>query len=301
MRERAGEVGAGGTRAARVRRLRRARAGGVGAAARRRPQNVVALGPQLSYFAGMVAAALEPGAEVVGYAGDFTSVLFPFLERCEVRLIDDLAALPDAVRSSTALVAVSAVQSADGSRVDLAALREAGAPVFLDATQASGWLPIAAGDVDFLAAAAYKWLLSPRGTAFMAVRPEAAERLRPTAPGWFAGEPRWDSLYGGPLRLAGDARRLDLSPAWLSWVGTAAALEYLEGVGVEAIHAHDVALANRVRDGARARARRLGDAVAGRAPTRRRCAAAGCAWRPAPARCARASTSTTRRRTPTRW
>lgn len=211
----------------------------------------VAVGPQLSYFAGMVAAALPEGAEVVGYAGDFTSVLFPFLERCEVRLVDELRALPDAIGPSTALVAVSAVQSATGERADVAALREAaerhGALTFLDATQASGWLPLDAGDVDFLAAAGYKWLLSPRGTAFMAVRGSALERLRPTAAGWFAGEPRWDSLYGGPLRLAREARRLDLSPAWLSWVGTARALEYIEGVGIEAIHAHDVALADRVR------------------------------------------------------
>jgi selenocysteine lyase/cysteine desulfurase len=81
----------------------------------------------------------------------------------------------------------------------------------------------------------------------MAVRPEALERLRPTAAGWFAGEPRWDALYGGPLRLAGDARRLDLSPAWLSWVGTAYAIEYLEATGIAAIHAHGVGLANRAR------------------------------------------------------
>ena len=40
-----------------------------------------------------------------------------------------------------------------------------------------------------------------------------------------------------------------MSPAWLSWVGTAAALEYIEGVGIDAIHAHDVRLANALRDG----------------------------------------------------
>jgi selenocysteine lyase/cysteine desulfurase len=213
--------------------------------------SAVAVGPQLSYFSGMVAAALPEGAEVVAYADDFTSVLFPFLERCSVRFVEELGALPDAIRSSTALVAVSAVQSATGEVADLAALREAAADrdalTFVDATQASGWLPIDAGDADFLAAAGYKWLLAPRGTAFMAVRDGALERLRPTAPGWFAGEPRWEALYGGPLRLPREARRLDLSPAWLSWVGTARALEYLLDVGVEAIHAHDVALADRVR------------------------------------------------------
>jgi hypothetical protein len=49
--------------------------------------------------------------------------------------------------------------------------------------------------------------------------------------------------------LAGDARRFDVSPAWMAWVGGAPALELLEAVGTEAIHAHDVGLANRFREG----------------------------------------------------
>ena len=57
----------------------------------------------------------------------------------------------------------------------------------------------------------------------------------------------WTSIYGPPLRLAADARRFDVSPAWLSWVGQAPALELLTGVGREALHAHAVGLANRFR------------------------------------------------------
>jgi selenocysteine lyase/cysteine desulfurase len=49
--------------------------------------------------------------------------------------------------------------------------------------------------------------------------------------------------------LATSARRLDLSPAWFSWVGTQPALEVIEQIGIDAIHAHDVALANRLRAG----------------------------------------------------
>ena len=59
----------------------------------------------------------------------------------------------------------------------------------------------------------------------------------------------WDSIYGLPLRLAADARRLDLSPSWASWVGQAPALELLVEIGVPAIHAHDLAMANRFRVG----------------------------------------------------
>ncbi|MBV9048565.1 MAG: hypothetical protein JOY58_09870, partial [Solirubrobacterales bacterium] len=57
------------------------------------------------------------------------------------------------------------------------------------------------------------------------------------------------SYFGPPLRLAADARRLDTSPAWFSWVGTQPALELIERIGVSAIHGHDLALANRFRAG----------------------------------------------------
>jgi selenocysteine lyase/cysteine desulfurase len=145
-------------------------------------------------------------------------------------------------------VAVSAVQSADGRLADLDAIAASGVPALIDATQACGWLPLDASRFDFLVCATYKWLLAPRGCAFMAVRPEAAERLTPHLAGWFAAETPAAS-YGGPLRLAGGARRFDVSPAWFSWVAQTGSLELLERVGIEAIHDHDVALANRFRAG----------------------------------------------------
>jgi selenocysteine lyase/cysteine desulfurase len=57
------------------------------------------------------------------------------------------------------------------------------------------------------------------------------------------------SYFGPPLRLAVSARRLDTSPAWFSWVGTQPALELLEQIGIEAIHAHNLGLANKFRTG----------------------------------------------------
>ncbi len=216
----------------------------------------VCIGNQVSPLAGLVAASLPDGARVVAAEGDFTSVLFPFLAHAdrgvEVVLVP-LADLPDAVDRRTDLVAVSAVQSATGILADLAAIAgaagEHGARTFVDATQACGWLPLDATRFDFLVCAAYKWLFSPRGTAFMTVRPERLHEIRPLGAGWYAGEDVWSSIYGGPLRLAEDARRLDTSPAWLSWVGTAPSLAHIEAVGVEAVRAHDVGLAGRLRAG----------------------------------------------------
>ncbi len=83
----------------------------------------------------------------------------------------------------------------------------------------------------------------------MAVADDWLERIVPHSAGWYAGDDVHQSYFGPPLRLACDARRLDTSPAWFSWVGTQPALELLNRIGIEHVHAHDVALANRFRAG----------------------------------------------------
>lgn len=196
---------------------------------------------------GLVAASLPRQATVLCADGDFTSVLFPFLEREQAGELSvrscPLEALADAIDERTSLVAVSAVQSFDGRLCEFESIRQAcrrhGTQFLLDATQAVGWLPIAGNQFDYVVASAYKWLLSPRGTAFMSIRPERLASLRPRGPGWYAGQDIWSSIYGAPLRLASDARRLDISPAWFMWLGCAEALDFIERVGVQAIHQHD--------------------------------------------------------------
>lgn len=214
----------------------------------------VAIGSQASALIAPIAAAVPDGGEVLCAAGDFTSVVFPFLAQARrgVRVREvPLADLASEVGPGTDLVAVSAVQSADGAVADLEALADVAAAgrtrVLIDATQATGWLPLDASRFTYTVTGGYKWLLAPRGTAFLTVGPDEADRLPHDQAGWYAGAQRWDSLYGGPLRLAAGARGLDVSPAWFSWVGQLPALELLTSVGVEAVHAHDVALANEFR------------------------------------------------------
>jgi selenocysteine lyase/cysteine desulfurase len=220
------------------------------------PASAVAVGSQVSVFAGLVAASLPAGSEVLTATGDFTSVIFPFLAQfsrgIKVREVP-LERVVDSVTPHTALVAVSAVQSADGRVIDLASLRAAteatGTKVFLDTTQAVGWLPVDASRFAYTACGGYKWLLSPRGTAYFTIGPELIGGLTPHAAGWYAGEDPWTSIYGGPLRLAADARRFDVSPAWHAWAGAAPALELLTRVGIQPLHTHALGLANRFRAG----------------------------------------------------
>ncbi|TDD64304.1 aminotransferase class V-fold PLP-dependent enzyme [Actinomadura rubrisoli] len=218
------------------------------------PAGRVAIGSQASYFVGLVAASLPEGATVLVADGDFTSLLFPFMARpgLSVRSVP-LERIAEAVDGPVDVVAVSAVQSSDGRIAPMqdliAAARGHGARILLDATQAAGWLPVPAGRVDWLVCSGYKWLLGPRGTCFFTGTQEALAELPPVGAGWYAGEDVWDSIYGGPLRLAAGARRLDLSPAWQCWAGHAPALELLAEVGVPAVHDHDVALARRFQAG----------------------------------------------------
>lgn len=220
-------------------------------------ENRVAIGSQVSVATEVAVSALSAGDEVLLAEEDFTSILFPFLQAQEARGIRcrvvPLAELLNEVKPSTAMVAVSAVQSSDGRVLDLHGLaqvaRDNDALTFVDATQAASWLPIDADRFDLVSAGAYKWMCCARGAAFLVVSPRIGDRITPVGPGWYAGEDRWNSVYRPPVRLATGARRFDVSPAWLSWAGGAPALELLADVGVEAIHTHDVALANAFRTG----------------------------------------------------
>jgi selenocysteine lyase/cysteine desulfurase len=219
------------------------------------PAERVATGASVSYLVGLVATSIPDGARVLVPEIDFSSLTWPFLAhagRLDVRAAP-LATLADAIDERTDVVAFSAVQSSDGTVADVDAIADAaavhGAFTMVDATHAVGWLPFDASRFDATACAAYKWLLSPRGTAFLAVSDRALDETTPLAANWFAADDPFGRYYDPELRLADDARRLDLSPAWFSWVACDPALAVLRDVGVDAIHEHDLALANRFRAG----------------------------------------------------
>jgi selenocysteine lyase/cysteine desulfurase len=225
-----------------------ARLAGVGA-------DRVAAGASVAVYSGLIAAALPAGAEVVTSEGDFSSLVNPFHVRGDLKVrAVPLERLAESVGPETALVAVSAVQSADGRVADLAALAEAarahGARTLVDASQSAGWLPLAADGHDFVVSVGFKWLLGPRGIAFLVV-PEDLGGLTPLFAGWVAGEHPWDSTYGPVGELARSARRFDESPSLFSYAGARHSLALIEELGPAAVHAHDLALADRFRAGLR--------------------------------------------------
>ncbi|MET9735208.1 aminotransferase class V-fold PLP-dependent enzyme [Streptomyces sp. NPDC006458] len=217
------------------------------------PVERVATGASVAEYGGLIAAALPVGAEVLTAEADFASLVNPFHMRGDLKVrAVPLERLAESVRPQTALVAVSAAQSADGRVADLAAVREAavahGARTYVDASQSVGWLPLDAGAHDFVAAVGFKWLLGPHGAAFCTV-PEDFGGLTPLLAGWVAGELPWESCYGPVIELAHSARRFDVSPGLFSYAGLRASLELIEELGVDAVHSHDLALADRFRAG----------------------------------------------------
>ncbi len=220
------------------------------------PVDWLAITTPVSVATGHAAALLQPGETVLVAEEEFTSVLFPFLARegdgIVVRQVP-IAELLDHIDPSVEMVAVSAVQSADGYRLDLDELasraEEANALTYIDITQAAGWITIDASRFDMTAAGLYKWLCSPRGSGFFSVAPHLWDRMAALGPGWYSGPDPWTSTYRAPFRQAGNARRYDVSPAWLCWEGAAPALELLASLDPAAIGDHNIGLANRFRAG----------------------------------------------------
>ncbi len=217
------------------------------------PVDSVAMGGNVSAVLGLVAAAVPDGSRVATLAGEFTSTTFPFAAQAGRGVT--ITELSPADLVSTAadfdVVTASLVQSADGAVLDVDALRSAVAGTdtltVIDVTQALGWKKIDVGWADVTAAGVYKWLLAPRGTAWMSLSDRVSQIVTPHAANWYAGEKPWQTIYGLPLRLADNARRFDASPAWFSALGSGLTLPWLASLDGAAIEAHTVGLANAVR------------------------------------------------------
>ena len=213
--------------------------------------------------AGIVASSLPDapagGANVVALRDEHQSALWPFLalqqRGYELRLVprEELTA---AVDDRTALVAVSLVQSADGALIDISALGDHDALVYVDGTQAVGVVDLPLQHIDVLAVSGYKWLHCPRGIAFMVAKERHRRTLDSALASWKAAPEPWGDPYGPPRALTADARRFDLSLPWLLAPPALASLRLLAEIGVENVGAHCRGLATEC-------AERLGQAPTG--------------------------------------
>ena len=157
------------------------------------------------------------------------------------------------VDDKTRIVSVSWVSHQNGFRHDLKGLSELahahGAYLYADAVQALGMFPASFHEegVDFLTAGTYKWLLASYGVAPFYIREELLDRFPPDRLGWHSIR---EERPGYAFELYDTARKYEYATLAFGPVyQLGAALEYLEGVGLERIEAHTVRLARRLRRG----------------------------------------------------
>ena len=155
--------------------------------------------------------------------------------------LTDLSRLLDGAR----LLAVTAVSNVLGTINDIAPLAEAahaaGALVLVDAAQSAPHLTIdvAASGADFLAFSGHK-MLGPTGIGVLWARRELLEAMPPfLGGGEMISDVRLDGFTCAELPWKFEAGTPPIAEA----VGLGAAIDYLEGVGMEAVRAHEVSLA----------------------------------------------------------
>jgi selenocysteine lyase/cysteine desulfurase len=217
------------------------------------PVDSVAMAGTVSSALGLVAAAIPDGARVATLRGEFTSTSFPFAAQASRGITVTELNSDELVTTARAydVVTASLVQSATGAILDVDTLRAtvAGTDTLtvIDVTQAVGWKNIELSWADVTVAAVYKWLLAPRGTAWMSLSHRVSDSMIPHAANWYAGVKPWSSIYGLPLRLAEDARRFDVSPTWFSALGSGLTLPWMASLDRAAVEAHALGLASRLR------------------------------------------------------
>ncbi len=227
----------------------------------------VALIPSVSAAAGFVAAQFgqAAGAEnvVIGQK-EYSSNHFPWRQLAtkgyEVRQVpfhngglepEEVAKHVDA---GTRLVAFSAVQSATGHRSDIAGLsalaREAGAIVFVDASQMLGAVAVRdhLAHIDVMATADHKFLLhAGRGLGYCYLCPRVRDDFIPINAGWKAGAVPFESFFGPRMELSSTASRFDNSISWLAAVGNEAALSAFDDFGPDSIYDRNAELSTLLR------------------------------------------------------
>lgn len=152
----------------------------------------------------------------------------------------------DAIGPKTKLVAISQLSNVLGTKVDVkaicAAARAKGVPVLVDGSQAAVHMPVDVEDIgcDFYVITGHK-LYGPSGSGAIFVRRERMEEMRPFKGGGdMIREVTKDTVaYNDPPMMfeAG-------TPGIVQTIGLGVALEYMMGLGMQNIAAHE----DRLRD-----------------------------------------------------
>lgn len=234
-----------------------------------RPQDL-AVTTGASSGVALLAAGIDwrPGDHVVVPEGEFPTNYLPWralqARGVELGMVSTAGGLtPEriaaAVRPTTRVVALGHVNFATGYRVDIVRIgemcRERGIAFLIDASQSICAAPFDAGEchATIVAAAGYKWMLSPYGTGLFYVDPAWVERLPVLVVNWTSvvGAEDFNNLTALDLEFRPGAVRWDApeTASFLNLMPMAASLEMLGEIGIETIYAHALGLIDRLVEG----------------------------------------------------
>jgi selenocysteine lyase/cysteine desulfurase len=210
---------------------------------------------------------LKPNATILVVSSDFPAITRPWVrqsyyEKIRVRFVDDLPdrdltdTIINGIDETTGVIAVSSVQYATGTLVDVRRLarsaQQVGAFLIVDATQAAGAMRVDTStlEADAVVASGYKWLGGHGGVALAALSDSLLKQL-PILPGWMGAADPFD-FDAKSISFASDARRFTQSTmSYVSIAGLIVSIEQLLSLGEKRIEAHARQLATMLVDGAR--------------------------------------------------
>lgn len=206
---------------------------------------------------------LRPGDEVVVTELEHHANLVPWQELCAktgaiLRWIPltadgrlDLSTLPTVITDRARVVSFVHQSNITGAITDVPAVaaraREVGALVFLDACQSVPHMPVDVSDlgVDAVAWSGHK-MLGPTGVGLLWGRPELLAAMPP----FLSGGSMIEVVTIESSTFAPPPQRFEAGvPMVAQAVGLAAAVDYLEQVGMEAVHTHERVLTEAMLSG----------------------------------------------------
>ncbi|CAM8648879.1 csdA Selenocysteine lyase/Cysteine desulfurase [Paracoccaceae bacterium] len=211
---------------------------------------------------GWAAPRLQPGDEIVLSIMEHHANIVPWhflrerqgvvLKWVEVDANGDLdaQAVIDAIGPKTKLVAITHMSNVLGTVVDVKAIcraaREKGVPVLVDGSQAAVHMPVDVVDLgaDFYAFTGHK-LYGPSGSGAIYIRAERQAEMRPFLGGGdMIREVSREAVTWNDPPMKFEAG----TPGIVQQIGLGVALEYMMGLGMENIAAHERRLRDYARD-----------------------------------------------------
>ncbi|SMC91407.1 cysteine desulfurase [Primorskyibacter flagellatus] len=199
---------------------------------------------------------MEPGDEIILSVMEHHANIVPwhFLrERQGVVLkwvdVDETGALDpqkllDAITPKTKLIAVTHMSNVLGTMVDVKAIcdgaREKGVPVLVDGSQAAVHMPVNVAEIgcDFYAITGHK-LYGPSGSGAIYIRADRQAEMRP----FMGGGDMIREVHKDEITYNDPPMRFEAgTPGIVQMIGLGTALDYMTGVGMRNIAAHEAGL-----------------------------------------------------------